>query len=264
MDNSEKIQRYYEGYDEWTRLERHQTEFAITKRYLDRYVPAGARVLDAGGGPGRYALYLASRGHRVVLLDLVEKHIALAREKAVEAGVQLERTLCGDALKLSSYALGTFDTILLMGPLYHLTKAEDRTTALQQSLSLLRPGGVLIASFISVYAPLLDLLKNYPEQLTDAGEVLRYFHNGENNAQEGFTSAYFTTPEEAQALMARAGLTPLAFAGVEGLPCIREQQMQELPGPIFQQYLDIVEQLAGDPHTFGSCEHYLAVGRREG
>lgn len=262
MDEQDQIRQYYEETDEWARLERHRTEFAVTTHYLDRFIPQGARVLDIGGGPGRYALHLTGRGCRVVLLDLVEKHTRIAGAKAAEAGVQLERTVCGDALRLPDYDLGTFDAVLLMGPLYHLVRLEDRQTALQQALGVLRPGGILAASFISAYAPLLDLLKHAPEQLHSADEVLRYFRSGANQPQEGFTTAWFSTPQEAQALLAEAGVQPLAFAGVEGLPCIREPAVQALPESVFQEYLTVVEQLAEDPATFGSCEHYLAIGRR--
>jgi len=45
---------------EWERLEHHRTEFAVTLRALKDYLPpAPAKVLDVGGGPGRYAIALA-------------------------------------------------------------------------------------------------------------------------------------------------------------------------------------------------------------
>jgi len=49
---------------------------------------SAARLLDCGGGPGRYAVELARRGYRVTLFDLSEGNLALAREKAAEAGVR--------------------------------------------------------------------------------------------------------------------------------------------------------------------------------
>ena len=66
-----EVQIFYdEQYDEWSRFDRHPIEFDVTKAYLDRYLPAApARVLDIGGGPGRYSLYLAERGHAVTLFD---------------------------------------------------------------------------------------------------------------------------------------------------------------------------------------------------
>ena len=42
--------------DEWERLLRHPVEYAITCRYLDRYIKPGDKILDIGGGPGRYSV----------------------------------------------------------------------------------------------------------------------------------------------------------------------------------------------------------------
>lgn len=53
-----RVEKYYYGYDEWGRLERHRVEFELTKRALDRYISPNSSVIDVGGGPGRYSIYL--------------------------------------------------------------------------------------------------------------------------------------------------------------------------------------------------------------
>ncbi len=73
---------------EWDRMDRHRMEFATTFRALETWLPPPpARLLDCGGGPGRYAVELARRGYRVTLFDLSAGNLALARVKAAEAGV---------------------------------------------------------------------------------------------------------------------------------------------------------------------------------
>ena len=87
------VQRLYDSDPaaEWARMDRHRTEFAVTLRALHEYLPRPpARVLDCGGGPGRYAIELARQGYEVVLFDLSAGNLALAREKAAEAGVALD------------------------------------------------------------------------------------------------------------------------------------------------------------------------------
>src|SRR5262249_2353751 len=50
---------------------------------LERYPPgAPAVVADVGGGPGRYAVWLAERGYRVHLIDPVPLHVEQARADA--------------------------------------------------------------------------------------------------------------------------------------------------------------------------------------
>jgi SAM-dependent methyltransferase len=64
---------------------------SIALRYqktLEGCVPAkGARVLDLGCGPGHYSVALAREGATAVGIDFAEGMIALAKERASDAGV---------------------------------------------------------------------------------------------------------------------------------------------------------------------------------
>lgn len=255
------IENYYEGYDEWNRLERHKIEFEITKRYLNTYVPEGARVFDIGGGPGRYSIHLAKKGHKVVLLDLVQKHIDIAKIKAKENNALIERYICDDALKLSKYDLGKFDVVLIMGPLYHLIQKEDRKKVVEDALKFLKKDGILIASFISAYAPIIDGLK-YPEDVKAPDDLTKYLKNGVNDAESGFTSAYFIKPEEAKNFMNSFNLKELSFAGIEGIGGLMESKLDGLSKVQFDKIIDILYELSKDPHIFGGSEHYLYVGKK--
>jgi len=74
-------------------------EFARTQALLERYLPAPpAVVADVGGGPGRYAVWLAERGYRVHLIDPVPLHVELARAAAnSRPGAPLASAEVGDA-----------------------------------------------------------------------------------------------------------------------------------------------------------------------
>ena len=64
----QQIGMYYDSNagHEWERLARHRVEFALTQATVSEYGPsAPADILDVGGGPGRYAIWLADQGHRV-------------------------------------------------------------------------------------------------------------------------------------------------------------------------------------------------------
>ena len=67
---------------EWRRLVKdayHRLEFITTLHFLDQYLPPHGRVLDAGGGPGRYTLELAKKGYDVTLLDATRANLDFAR-----------------------------------------------------------------------------------------------------------------------------------------------------------------------------------------
>jgi SAM-dependent methyltransferase len=53
-------------------------------------VEPGARVLDLGCGPGRHSLELARLGYRVTGVDRTVSYLAHARQRAAEAGLDIE------------------------------------------------------------------------------------------------------------------------------------------------------------------------------
>lgn len=106
-------------------------------------------MLDVGGASGVYASWLSDRGYQVRLIDLVPLH----REQAAADG-RLS-VAPGDARSLDEDD-GSYDAVLLLGPLYHLTERADRVRALAEARRVTRPGGIVAAAVISRYASTLD------------------------------------------------------------------------------------------------------------
>jgi SAM-dependent methyltransferase len=134
-------------------------EFARTKELLERHLPqVPARVLDVGGGPGAYALWLAGRGYQVMLVDPVPMHVSEAAARAARSAHPFTAAL-GDARDLDQ-ADGTFDVVLLFGPLYHLPDRGERRRALSEAARVVRPGGIVAVAAISRFASILDGMVN--------------------------------------------------------------------------------------------------------
>jgi ubiquinone/menaquinone biosynthesis C-methylase UbiE len=126
----EEVRGYYAhfGQREWDRLNEPAdgvVKFAVNRRVIDRYLGAGARVLDIGGGPGRYALWLAQSGHRVVLADLSADLLAIAREQLRDVDM-VEEVREADVCDLTRWDDESFDAALCLGPFYHLPDTADR------------------------------------------------------------------------------------------------------------------------------------------
>jgi len=135
-------------------------ELVRTQLLLERYLPAPpAVVADVGGGPGRYAVWLAERGYRVHLVDPVPLHVEQARASARgRPGAELASAEVGDARALE-LAEASVDAVLLLGPLYHLRERVDRLQALAEARRVCRREGVVIAAAISRFASTLDGLR---------------------------------------------------------------------------------------------------------
>src|SRR5262245_12373956 len=71
MEFSPEIRRFYEEASEAERLQTgpFQLEFERTKQLLSEKLPPPATVLDVGGGPGAYAVWLSALGYEVHLVD---------------------------------------------------------------------------------------------------------------------------------------------------------------------------------------------------
>src|SRR5439155_7922338 len=127
----------HEDYAAGVELERliggsSRIEFARTRELLQRFLPPPpARVLDVGGGPGRYATWLAESGYGVHPVDPVPLHVEQATATARSLPNPFTVT-AGDARRLDGED-GAFDAVLLLGPLYHLTERADRLPALDES-----------------------------------------------------------------------------------------------------------------------------------
>lgn len=124
---------------------------------LSRYINSGEKVLDIGGGPGRYSTWLASRGCDVTLFDLSEGNISFAKNKAKELDVSI-KIICGNALDESLYHEVKYDHILVMGSMYHLFNYEDRKKVIDNALSHLKKNGKIYIAFINLFAGLLYYL----------------------------------------------------------------------------------------------------------
>ncbi|TNC20169.1 class I SAM-dependent methyltransferase [Georgenia sp. 311] len=108
-------------------------------RFVDAMVPRGARVLDAGCGPGRHGGYLASRGHTVVGVDVDPVLIDAAREDHPDA-----TWVVGDLAELDLPARGIadpFDAILCAGNVMTFLAASTRREVLRRMARHLHPEG---------------------------------------------------------------------------------------------------------------------------
>lgn len=263
------VERYYDlsSANEWDRLDRHRTEYAVTLRALRDHFPAPpAKILDCGGGPGRYAVEMTRQGYAVTLFDLSRVCLSFARTQAHAAGVTLAAYEHGTATDLSRFADSSFDAVLLLGPLYHLVDAVDRMKALREARRILRPGGLLAAAFVCQYAGLRFLVREDPEFLLRSPErVAAFWQTGSFPPARGDGTefvAHYIPPAEIRPLIESAGFAARAVLGLEGLASMIDDKLNQLDGEAWQAWVDLNYRAAADPGLHGGCEHLLCLAQK--
>ncbi|WP_406126906.1 methyltransferase domain-containing protein [Streptomyces sp. NBC_00989] len=263
------VLRYYNEGMEQDRLAdpRRSIEFLRTMDILHRHLPPPpAKILDIGGGPGRYALALAAAGYQMTLVDPVPLHLDQARAASAKADSPLAEIADGDARNLRERPDHSFDAVLLLGPLYHLVKATDRARAWTEACRVTRDGGRVIAAGVSRYYTGWEMLSKNKLDLPGTEALLeRHINNGQHrnpsqDYEQLWTTAYLHDPDELAAEAAAAQCRVIALLAVEGPAKLLPDIAERIQHPVGRgQVMRLLERLEDLPTVLGTSEHVLAV-----
>ena len=269
--STQRIVQHYEEVDEASRLESgwFQLEQARTRELLLRHLPAApATLVDAGGGAGVYACWLATLGYQVHLIDPVAKHVEQARQaSARQPEHPLASAEIGDARALP-HADQSADAVLLLGPLYHLVEQSDRLARLREAHRVLRPGGFLSGAAISHFASLFDSLRHGFFDDPDFAAIIEGdLENGRHCNPTGnpmyFTEAFLQRPGELSRELLAAGFQVVAIAPIEGPGWLARDFDRLWNDPVQRQrLLAAIRKVEREPSILGATAHIMAIGRK--
>lgn len=220
---SRDIELFYNTASEETRLDKGMGvfEFERIKSLIDKYIKSpNSTVINVGGGTGKYSEWLAEKGHKVYLVEPINKHIEIAQNRANKLKNKFSVHL-GEARKLD-FPKGFADVIILHGPLYHLQKRQDRKAAILEAKRVLKNGGVILGFAINysatTLAGLLNGLIHKPSFFAMCKEELKTgIHNPPRDFPWLLAEAYFHRPEELEEEFVEQSLTHLNTYAVEGM-----------------------------------------------
>lgn len=281
MTQSDRVREAYDEdpEHEWQRLTgsaQARLEYLITSHVLERHLPpAPARMLDAGGGPGRYTIDLARRNYCVTLLDLSPALLRLAQQRIAAAAIPpgcIEGLHQGSITDLSRFPAGCYDAVgfdavgfdavlCLGGPLSHLLDADARAQALAELRRVARPGAPVFLSVLNrwgAYRSAVQWPKSW-EQFFPALPATGQVGIGPQRAP-----AYFFEPDEFRAALESAGFEIQQLYGCSGLGAhLDEQNLQDLMAdPLrWPQWQALLLETAGHPSIAGVSNLLLALAR---
>lgn len=252
MRTNQYVIDFYNNYDEDRRLElKHGTvEFLTTMRYIEKYIKPGARVLEIGAGTGRYSHALARRGYDVDAVELVEHNIEVFRQNTLP-GENITVTQ-GNALDLSAFPDNRYDITLLLGPLYHLYKREDKLQALREAIRVTKQGGIIFAAYVISDGCLLDEGFNRGN-ISVADYINRGLLDSRTFAAKSEPRDLFelVRKEEIDDLMAELPVTRLHYVAADGCALFMREAVDAMDSETFRLYLN---------YHFATCEREDMVG----
>jgi SAM-dependent methyltransferase len=242
------LRAYYERGMERERLSdgRGNLEFMRTTEIVLRRLPAApAVVADIGGGPGRYALWLASLGYQVEHRDLMALHVE----------------------QLTADTAGVTGIHTALGPLYHLIDRGERVGALRECARIVRPGGPVFAAAISRWAARIDgMLREriYLKHPAVLGLIDRIDRTGMlPPLQEGGFTAFCHRPAQLRDEVAEAGLEVTGLVSVEGPAFILGDLDARMADPVDRSVaLEVARAIERVPELAGFGPHLIATGIR--
>ncbi len=131
--------------DHFRDLAAQGVDLAGEARMVDAMLPRGARILDAGCGPGRTGAWLFAAGHEVVGVDADPVLIAAAVEDHVGPIWRMQ-----DLSKLTLESIGQsalFDAAVLAGNVITYVAAGTEVQVLANIRAVLKPDGFAVVGF---------------------------------------------------------------------------------------------------------------------
>jgi len=252
---------------EWDRLTATpitRIEYLITSHQLQRHLPLSGVILDAGSGPGRYAIDLASRGYRVATFDLLREMLQLGRQKAAQAGVGPRSVTPteGDLAALP-YEDNAFDAVISLGaPLSHITDADIRLRAIAEMARVVKPGQPVFLTVCTRLASYRGIvfwmdLGFFDQVMTPEDRRRGIF--------DGSQLWYTFMPGELEDLARQVGLEVIDRVGCEGLagylPLDHLERIERDPQrwPVWRE---ILLETCDEPTIIGISNHLMVVARK--
>ncbi|PVI03064.1 S-adenosyl-L-methionine-dependent methyltransferase [Periconia macrospinosa] len=275
MATKNKVESWYDARAvmEEHRLDEGRLEFEVTLRVIKSCIEEKgvqeAKILDVGGGPGRYAIELTRLGHNITLSDISSQSLTIASQNASKQGVHFDAIIHANALDLSRHpsltnASSTFDIVLCLGPLYHTLSISNRTRIIETCIAFTKPGGYILMAYVSIYAHLRDMARRDPARLSNEWDFYSAYLNNGNYTRNANTESYHLYPEQLEKevkglegvrlerIVSCEGF--LGFEGARGFTQLSEEEMG--------RWVDVVMEAAERREVLGAADHMLVVLRK--
>lgn len=253
---ADRVSALYNIFNEGSRLSTKatQVEFLTTVRQIEKHLKPGMKILDLGAGTGEYSLYFVRKGFDVTAIELVEKHVMQIKEK-VDSGMKIE-VFQGNAMDISMIKEKEYDIVLCFGPLYHLTKVEDRMKCIAEVKRVCKDKGKMFFAFISNDMVITTETMLYEED----------FLKGNNYNHDTFKVVdfpfVFHTVDQCRKLLIESDLKITSEIATDGLSELLADKINNMDEEDYKQWLNYHYYCCEKPEFLGASNHLLFVAEK--
>lgn len=257
-----ELRQFYENYDEEGRLltRAGNVEFSTTMHFIDRYLKPGMHICEVGAATGRYSHTLARRGFRVDAVELVQHNIDVFNALTQPGEDVTIRQ--GNAVDLGFFEDDTFDMTLILGPMYHLFREEDRRRALQEAVRVTKRGGVILAAYCMIDACILcyafargELRNLIRDERIDQNDFLPIYQRIDN--------FFLTRREHINSLREDLSVSQLHFVAADGYAKHMEAALAEMDQQTYDAYLRYHLMTCERSDLVGISHHTIDIFRKD-
>lgn len=262
-----EVRDYYNNSPQWEeeRLNNpySNVEFETTKYLIDKYMVNKGNTIDIGCGTGKYSIDLLSKGYSVTLVDLSDKELEIAKANIDKNNLVAEDIICASATELDELPSESYDNVLVMGPLYHLQKVEERNKVLEDVKRILKPKGKALLSYINTIGVLRASVSEFPGSFEELKHFDRYKQDFISfDKEESFTFTFFAKPSFAINEVKNAGFNIITVAAAESFLAGLNVQLKNLYNnkrAIYNNYIEMAKQLCEDQAYREGSEHLTII-----
>lgn len=262
------VANYYENNDEDSRISTNKArkvEFIISSKILDEYINPQDKIIDVASGTGIYSLYYAEKGHEVVAADITPKHIEIINNKVSASMKKLNiQTLVNDAVNLSMFNSEHFDTVLCMGPMYHLIEKSDREKCVRECIRVLKNDGILAIAYINKHYIIPHLLTGKNKVLSRS-LVTKVIDDGiiRDGEEDCFwTDAFFTSPTEIEEFLSQFNIDIIDHVAVDGLSPFLRSSIDDMSDEEYEIWINYQLKTCREKSICGISNHGLVICKK--
>jgi ubiquinone/menaquinone biosynthesis C-methylase UbiE len=252
---SMELNELYSQFNEELRLSKNRSsriEFYTTLNFVRKYIKPKDRVLDIGAGTGVYTKLLAEYGHRVTAIEPAKPNII----KMMNALYMFENVdiVEGNALDLSMFEDQSFDFVLCLGPLYHLSSVKDKTRCVQEAKRVCKKDGIIFFAYISNDMVFVTETMLYNPKFLNSDHYENPF-----KVKDGPFS--FMTVGQMRQLMKKSGLEKVTHFAADGLSELLGDKINTMSEEQFREWMNFHLYTCEKTECLGYSNHIVFVAK---